>query len=85
MDIYGNLSEKYFLLITILFLILLVLCAWKFPAAAPVVGIVFLCFSLGIAISSSVVKHRAAYREGRLNRFTLVRNVFWMSLASCWQ
>lgn len=71
----GTFLKKYFLLISILFLILLVLCAWKFPSAAPVVGVVFLCFSLGMAISSSVVKHRTAYQGGQLTRFTFLWNV----------
>ncbi len=71
----SNFLKKYFVLITILFLLLLALSAWKFPSAAPVIGILFLVFSLGIAVSSVIAKHRAAYQEGRLTRFTFARNV----------
>jgi hypothetical protein len=71
----GAFLKKYFLLISVVFVILLVLCAWKFPSAAPGIGIAFLCFSLGMAISSSVAKHRATYREGKLTRLAFSRNV----------
>ncbi len=72
----GTFLKKYFLLISILFLVLLALSAWKFPSVAPVIGVIFLCFSLGMAIAAIVVKHRAAYREGKLTRFALARNIF---------
>jgi hypothetical protein len=72
----GAFLKKYFLLISILFVVVLAISAWKFPSVAPVVGIIFLCFSLGIAISSIALKHRTAYREGKLTRFTFARNIF---------
>lgn len=71
----GNFLKKHFILITILFLIVFALSAWAFPSAAPVIGMIFLGFSLGIAIYSIVVKHRSAYREGKLTRFAFQRNV----------
>ncbi|MBN2118139.1 MAG: hypothetical protein JW730_16300 [Anaerolineales bacterium] len=72
----GNFLKKHFILITILFLVVFALSAWKFPSAAPLIGMIFLCSSLGIAIFSIVVKHRSAYGEGRLTRFAFLRNVF---------
>lgn len=71
----NNFLKKHFTLITILLIVALAVSAWKLPSIAPVIGIAFLCFTLGIAISSTVAKHRAAYREGKLTRFAFARNV----------
>ncbi len=72
----GNFLKRYFGLISILFLFVFVLSAWKFRSAAPLVGIVFLGFSLGMAVSAVVAKHGEAYREGRLTRLAFARNIF---------
>ncbi len=71
----GNFLKKHFALISILFLVVFVVCAWKFSSAAPLVGIVFLGVSLGIAIFAVVAKHWSAYREGKLTRFAVARNI----------
>jgi hypothetical protein len=68
--------KKHFVLITILFIVSLAISAWEFPAVAPAIGVALLVFSLGIAISSSLTKHKAAYHAGKLTRFAVIRNVF---------
>ncbi len=72
----GNFLKKHFALISILFLFVFMFSAWKFRSAAPLVGVTFLGFSLGMAISAVVAKHAEAYREGRLTRLAFARNIF---------
>ena len=72
----GTFLKKHFVLISILFLALFMLSAWKFPTAAQAVLIAFVGFSLWAAISSIVVKHQVAYREGKLTRFAFRAQCF---------
>jgi hypothetical protein len=71
----GNFLKKYFLLISLLFIVLFVFTAWQFPSVAPALGIVFFCISMGIAISAIIAKHRPDYQAGRLTRSAFVRNI----------
>jgi hypothetical protein len=52
--------KKYSTLLSVVFLLAIFISLSLFPSATPVLGIVFLLFSLAIAISSIFKKHKQA-------------------------
>lgn len=71
-----------------LFFIILIGSMWKFPSAAPALSIVFLLFSLAMAISSIFKKHKISEnprpkvaREVLLLIITLLLIIFFGGLA----
>ena len=66
--------KKHSTIILISLLIVLLGLAGLFPTAGLKLGIVFLLFSLFIASSAVVEKHKDAYRQGKLTRADFIRN-----------
>ena len=66
--------RKHSTILLISLLIVLLALARLFPSAGLKLGIVFLLFSLFIASSAVVEKHKDAYRQGKLTRADFIRN-----------
>jgi hypothetical protein len=66
--------KKHSTVLLISLLIILLILARLFPSAGLILGIVFLLFSLFIASSAVVEKHKDAYHQGKLTRADFIRN-----------
>jgi predicted membrane protein len=69
----GRVDMKF---IPFLLLLVMLLSMWLLPSATPALGIALVMISLALAFFSVLMKHRTAYREGRITRMLLLRNVF---------
>jgi hypothetical protein len=63
-------------LLPFLLLLVLILSAWLLPSATPALGIALIVISLSLAFFAILRRHRAAYRQGKITRGVLVRNIF---------
>jgi hypothetical protein len=67
-----NFFKKYMSLISFLALAVVL---WQFPTTLHTIFIIFLLFTLAIAISSVFKKNRKTYLQGKVTRGVLVWNV----------
>ena len=73
----DTLLEKYWLLISILLLFVLLFALIFSPSSAGALAIVMLFLSLGMAIFFIVRRQVQAYRENKIGRATLARNIYF--------
>lgn len=66
--------RKHSTMMSILFLLAILISVWQFPSAGLILGVILLLFSLFIASSAIVEKHRKAYLQGKITRGVFVRN-----------
>ncbi|MCC6299171.1 MAG: hypothetical protein IT314_07725 [Anaerolineales bacterium] len=71
----GAQGKETLCIIGFLLLAVVVIVLWLFLSAAPMLGGMFLFFSLVIAILSIFKNHREIYLQGKVRRGAFVRNV----------
>jgi hypothetical protein len=62
--------------IPLLLLLVLLLSMWLLPTATPALGMVLIVVALSMAFVSILMKHRTAYRQGKITRAAFVRSTF---------
>jgi F0F1-type ATP synthase assembly protein I len=60
--------------IPFLLLLVLILSMWLLPSATPALGMALILIGLSTAFFSILMKHRTAYRQGKLTRAAFVRS-----------
>jgi len=66
--------KKRSTMISVLLLLAALISVWQFPSTGLMLGVLLLLFSLFIASSAIVEKHRKAYLQGKITRGVFVRN-----------
>jgi hypothetical protein len=65
--------KKYTFFVLILFLVVILVSAWNFPALTPILGIAFLILSLALAIHAIFERHRGTESAwGKIARDILI-------------
>ena len=70
-----TLFKKHSTIISVFLLLTLLVLIWFFPSSGLILGMVFLSFSLVIAGSAVVEKHRKAYLHNKITHNIFIRNV----------
>jgi hypothetical protein len=66
--------EKYWPIISILFIAALLACLLFWPSASRLFGLVVLVLSVTMGIAFTIRKHILAWRKGQIDRSTMIRN-----------
>lgn len=62
--------------IPFLLLLVLLLSMWLLPSATPALGMTLIVIALAMAFFAILMKHRTAYRQGKITRAAFVRSTF---------